>query len=172
MNSIDTTQIEGMIYLIRGQKVMLDSDLAGLYEVETKTFNRAVRRHSERFPPDFMFELTLEEYHSLRYQIGTLENAGRGKHRKYTPLVFTEQGVAMLSGILNSDRAVNVNIAVIRTFVKLRQLILQESLSDRLTKLEKGTDQMFRIIFQRLDVMEKTTPALPNRRRKIGIQQD
>ena len=113
MPPIDTLQIEGMIYLVRGQKVLLDSDLASLYEVETKTFNRAVRRHAERFPSDFMFELTPEEYDSLRYQIGTLKNEGRGQHRKYLPLVFTEQGVAMLSGVLNSERAVNVNIAVI-----------------------------------------------------------
>jgi len=172
MPPIDTLQIEGMIYLVRGQKVLLDSDLASLYEVETKTFNRAVRRHAERFPSDFMFELTPEEYDSLRYQIGTLKNEGRGQHRKYLPLVFTEQGVAMLSGVLNSERAVNVNIAVIRTFVKLRQLILQESLADRLTKLEKGTDQVIRIVFQRLDDLERTTPTLPSRRRKIGIRTD
>lgn len=172
MSSIDTLRIEGMIYLVRGQKVMLDSDLASLYEVETKTFNRAVRRHAERFPDDFMFELTPEEHDSLRYQIGTLKNGGRGQHRKYLPLVLTEQGVAMLSSVLNSERAVSVNITVIRTFVKLRHLIVQESLAERLTKLERGTDQVFRIVFQRLDILERTTPALPSRRRKIGIRTD
>lgn len=116
-----------------------------------------------------MFELTPEEYESLRCQFGTL-NTGRGQHRKYLPLVFTEQGVAMFSGILTSERAVSVNIAVMRTFVKLRQLILQESLSDRMAKLERGTDQVFRIVFQRLDTLEQNTPILPQKRRKMGIR--
>jgi hypothetical protein len=163
--------IEKMIYLVRGQKVMLDSDLAQLYEVKTGILNRAVRRHAGRFPPDFMFELNPGEHESLRCQLGTLKT-GRGRHRKFLPLVFTEQGVAMLSSILTSDRAVSVNIAVIRTFVKLRQLVLEESLSERLTSLEKGTDQVFRVVFQRLDTLERSTPVLPQRRRKIGIKQD
>ena len=131
----------------------------------------AVRRNIKRFPSDFMFELTEEEADFLRYQFGTLKT-GRGKHRKYLPFVFTEQGVAMLSGILNSDRAIEVNIAIMRTFVKLRQVLHQESLSARLTRLEKGTDKLFRAVFQRLDTLERNTPLLPLKRRKIGIRQD
>jgi hypothetical protein len=171
MNSITAASIEKIIYIIRAQKVMLDSDLAELYEVETGALNRAVRRHSDRFPDDFMFQLTQEEHESLRCQFGILET-GRGKYRKYLPLVFTEQGVAMLSGILNSDRAVRVNIAVMRTFIKLRQLLVQEALSDRLTNLEKGTDKLFRVVFERLDNLDTELPILPKKRRKIGIRQD
>jgi hypothetical protein len=97
-----------------------------------------------------MFQLTLEEHEFLRCQFGILK-PGSGRHRKYLPLVFTEQGVAMLSGILNSDRAIRVNIAVMRTFIKLRQLLHQEALSDRIMELEKGSDKLFRIVFERLD---------------------
>lgn len=158
-----------MIFVVRGQKVMLDEDLAALYEVETKSLNRSVRRNLERFPEDFMFQLTSAEYDVLRYQIGTLK-IGRGVHRKYLPLVFTEQGVAMLSGILNSERAIRVNVAIMRTFVRIRQILLEESLSHRITELEKGTDKLFRIVFERLDTLETTVPNLPNKRRKIGIK--
>jgi hypothetical protein len=169
MKSVSPSSIEKMIFVIRGQKVMLDGDLAVLYEVETKSLNRAVRRNISRFPEDFMFQLTLEEYEILRYQIGTLRFE-HGKHRKYLPLVFTEQGVAMLSGVLNSERAVGVNVAIMRTFVRIRQILLEESLSHRVTELEKGTDKLFRIVFERLDTLEMTTPILPERRRKIGVK--
>jgi ORF6N domain len=168
MNSTDLAKIEKMIFIIREQKVMLDTDLAELYEVKTKDLNRAVKRNIMRFPDDFMFQLTLEEHDSLRFQFGTLET-GRGKYRKYLPFVFTEQGVAMLSGVLNSPRAINVNIAIMRIFVKLRQFLIQESLSERVRELEKGTDKLFRIVFQRLDDLDHKTPALPPKRRKIGI---
>jgi len=171
MKPIEPAFVEEMIYIVRGYKVMIDHDLADLYEVETKALNRAVRRNANRFPDDFMFQLTDSEYEVLRCQIGTLKT-GRGTHRKYLPLVFTEQGIAMLSSVLNSDRAIQVNIAVIRTFVKLRQLIHQESLTERLVKLEKGTDQIFRVIFQKLDALERNTSSLPEKRRKIGIKQD
>jgi hypothetical protein len=103
------TLIERRIYLIRGQKVMIDSDLAELYGVETKILNRVVRRNLERFPEDFMFQLTKDKEESLRIQFGTLEPAGRGQHRKYLPYVFTEQRVAMLSSVLNSKRAIEVH---------------------------------------------------------------
>ena len=112
--------IENKIYLIRGKKVMLDSDLAKLYEIETKAFNRAVKRNFERFPEEFMFQLSKEEYTSLRYQIGTLK---RGQHSKFLPYVFTEYGVAMLSSVLNSKRAIQVNIQIIKTFVRLLFLV-------------------------------------------------
>jgi hypothetical protein len=118
---VPVEMIERRIYLIRGQKVILDGDLAELYQVETKALNRAVKRNSERFPDDFMFQLAKQEVESLRYQIGT-SNEGRGG-RRTLPYVFTEQGVAMLSSVLNSKRAIAVNIAIMRAFVKLRQVM-------------------------------------------------
>lgn len=171
MQTVRYADIEKMIYLIRGHKVMLDSDLAALYEVETKSVNRAVRRNLDRFPVDFMFQLNSDEYEILRCQIGTLRFE-HGQHRKYLPFVFTEQGVAMLSSVLNSQKAVQVNISIVRTFVKLRQLLLQEDLADRMKKLEIGTDKLFRVIFQRLDDLEVSAPTLPSKRRKIGIRND
>ena len=113
--------LQSKIHDIRDQKVILDFDLAALYEVETKVLNQAVKRKIKRFPSDFMFQLSEEEYHSLRSQFVTLENVGRGKYRKYNPFAFTEQGIAMLSGILNSDVAIHVNIAIMRTFVMIRK---------------------------------------------------
>ncbi len=171
MDSILPARIEKMIFIIRGQKVMFDSDLAELYEIETKMLNRAVRRNIERFPEDFMFQLTVEEHGILRYQFGTLRFE-HGKHRKYLPLAFTEQGVAMLSGVLGSPRAIQVNLAIIRTFVRLRQLLLQASLADRMTKIEKGTDRLFQVVFRRLDTLEANAPILSRKRRRIGINQD
>lgn len=114
--------IQSKIYEIRGQKVMLDRDLAELYQVTTGNLNKAVKRNLKRFPPDFMFQLTAEEWEALRFQIGILKN-GRGEHTKYLPYAFTEQGLAMLSGILNSDIAINVNISIMRAFVAIRQMI-------------------------------------------------
>jgi phage regulator Rha-like protein len=112
--------IQQKIHEIRGQKVMLDFDLAALYEVETKRLKESVRRNIERFPEDFMFELTQSEFQLLRSQFATLE-VGRGKYSKYLPFAFTEQGVAMLSGVLNSQKSIQVNIAIMRTFVVMRQ---------------------------------------------------
>jgi phage regulator Rha-like protein len=129
--------IERRIYLIRGHKVMLDSDLAELYQVLTKNLNKAVARNPERFPGDFMFQLTAEEAESLRFQIGT-SNEGRGG-RRYLPYAFTEHGVAMLSSVLHSQRAVQMNILIIRAFVKLRELLAtHKELADRIEKLEAG----------------------------------
>src|SRR4051812_29859941 len=112
MNYSELSKIENMIYFVRGQKIMLDSDLAKLYEVETKALNQAVRRNLDRFPKDFMFQLTSEEYQALKSQSVT-SKVGRGGKQKL-PLVFTENGLAMLSGVLNSSRAVQVNIAIMR----------------------------------------------------------
>ena len=127
--------ITSKIYLIRDQKVMLDRDLADLYGVETKQLKRAVRRHVKRFPEDFMFQLTKEEYLFLRGQFGTLK---RGAHSKYLPMAFTEQGIAMLSSVLNSSQAIEVNIAIMRAFVQLRKMIgLHNELSRKLSDLEK-----------------------------------
>lgn len=131
--------IQNRIYEIRGERVMLDRDLADLYEAETKSLNLAVKRNLKRFPSDFMFRLTQEEYDSLRFQIETLDSnkslrlqtetlkKGRGQHSKYLPYAFTEQGVAMLSGVLNSDKAINMNIAIMRAFVEVRKIILIEN---------------------------------------------
>jgi len=143
--NIPAEHIEKSILLIRGERVMLDSDLALLYEVETKVLNRAVKRNLLRFPNDFMFQLTARETEALRFHLGT--SKGRGG-RRYRPYVFTEQGVAMLSSILNSDRAVLVNIAIIRTFVKLRKILASHSrLSRKLVELERRYDQQFKVVF-------------------------
>jgi hypothetical protein len=114
--------IERRIYVIRGQKVMLDADLAELYQVETRALNQAIRRNASRFPEDFMFQLTRQEAAALRSQVVILEK-GRGRYSKYAPLAFTEHGVAMLSSVLNSDRAVQMNIVIVRAFIKLRELL-------------------------------------------------
>src|ERR1700734_3798839 len=123
--------IERRIFAMRGQTVMLDSDLAKLYRVTTKAFNQAVKRNDDRFPLDFMFQLTSEEGKSLRSQIGTLEGSrgtgagsGRGQHRKYAPYVFTEHGIAMLSSVLRSKRAVQRNIIIIRALIRLRKMLI------------------------------------------------
>ena len=132
---ISVVKIEKRILLLRGQKVILDEDLSALYGVETKALKRAVRRNKDRFPRDFMFALTDQEYHSLRYHFGTLE---RGQHSKYLPYAFSEQGVAMLSSVLHSNRAVKVNIAIMRAFVRLREIIgAHKDLMNKLEDLER-----------------------------------
>jgi hypothetical protein len=129
-------QIQDMIYEIRGQKVMLDSDLAALYEVELKVMNQAVKRNIGRFPLDFMFQLTNDEWDSLRSQIVTSKNNRGG--RRYVPYVFTEQGVSMLSSVINSERAIEVNINIMRTFVTLRQYVLSKSdTNEQIVELRK-----------------------------------
>jgi hypothetical protein len=130
--------IQSKIYEIRGQKVMLDFDLAEMYEVENRVLKQAVRRNFSRFPKDFMFELTRDEYNSLRSQFVILEMKGRGKYSKYVPFAFTEQGVAMLSSVLNSEKAIEVNIVIMRTFVLVRQYALShKDLTEKLKKLER-----------------------------------
>ncbi|PQJ81806.1 ORF6N domain-containing protein [Polaribacter glomeratus] len=141
--------ITNKIYLIRNQKVMLDSHLAELYQVETKLLKRQVRRNIERFPEDFMFELSKEEYESLRSQFGTLK---RGEHSKYLPMAFSEQGVAMLSSVLNSDSAIVVNIRIIRIFTKMRDLLSDnlnlrlevEEIKKKLNNHDKNIELVFR----------------------------
>ncbi|MDD4178973.1 MAG: ORF6N domain-containing protein [Candidatus Margulisbacteria bacterium] len=132
---IPIERIENRIYLIRGTKVMLDKDLATLYGVKTKNLNKGVVRNRKRFPIDFMFQLNKEEYDRLRFQIGTLK---QGQHSKYLPYVFTENGVAMLSSILRSERAIEVNIQIMRAFTHLRQLISShKELAHKINELEK-----------------------------------
>jgi len=128
--------VERRIHIIRGQKVMLDSDLAELYQVDTKNLNRAVLRNAGRFPKDFMFQITKREYESLRYQIGT-SNDGRGG-RRYEPYVFTELGVAMLSSVLNSDKAIQMNVFILRAFMKLREMLAtHKDLAEKIDQLER-----------------------------------
>ena len=160
------------IYYKREQKVMLDSDLATLYEVETKQLKRQVRRNTERFPDDFMFELTSEEFNSLRSQIGTLK---RGEHVKYIPMAFTEQGVAMLSSVLNSERAINVNLQFIRIFTRIRQMLIDNTdlrleIEKIKTKLDNQGKNM-ELVFRYLDeLIEKKSESKP--RKRIGYKPD
>src|ERR1051325_6128675 len=151
--------LEQTIHLIRGQKVLLDKDLAGLYGVETKSLKRAVRRNIDRFPSDFMFTLTREEAEGLRRQFGALK---RGDHFKYLPLAFTEQGVAMLSSVLNSPRAIQVNIAIMRVFVRLREtLSLHKELAQKLAELERkieGHDEHIRTLFEAIRQLAAPAP--------------
>lgn len=163
---IPSERIEKAIYLIRGEKVMLDRDLASLYGVETKVLNRAVKRNLRRFPLDFMFQLTAEESDLLRCQIGT-SNKGRGG-RRYLPYVFTEQGVAMLSSVLNSERSILVNIEIMRAFVKLRQLLVSNAeLSRQLAELESKYDKQFKVVF---DAIRQLMATPVRGRKEIGFR--
>ncbi|MDD4974292.1 MAG: ORF6N domain-containing protein [Bacteriovorax sp.] len=168
MEKVSIAKIEKMIYIVRGQKVMQDSDLADLYEVETRIFNQAIRRNLDRFPSDFMFELTQEETDELYTYLG---NTGKHGGRRKKPLVFTENGVAMLSSVLNSKRAVQVNISIMRTFTKLRSFLLMENdITSRMNKLEDGTNKLFKVVFQRLDEIEdRLTPQLTPKRKKLVL---
>lgn len=165
--------IQNKIYEIRGQNVMLDFDLAELYEVETRVLKQAVRRNIDRFPEDFLFELTKEEYDSLRSQIVTLET-GRGKHSKYNPFAFTEQGVAMLSGVLKSSKAIQVNIAIMRAFVFIRQYALShKDLTEKLKEIETKYDKNFEDIYQVINYLigEKEKELDLKNRKRIGFKE-
>ena len=191
-------QVERRIYFIRGEKVMLDYDLAALYGVGTGVLNRAVKRNRDRFPEDFMFQLDADEWELLRCQIGmSNKHAGSGSRfqfgtskelastktaglrfqneslksrrggRRYLPYAFTEQGVAMLSSVLRSQRAVQVNIAIMRTFVRLREMLLSNAdLARKLNALEKKYDAQFKVVFDA--IRELMTPPEPQRR-QIGF---
>jgi hypothetical protein len=172
---IPVEAIADKIFLIRGQKVMLDRDLAQLYGVETKALNQAVKRNQDRFPDDFMFQLTAQEAKLLRCQNGTsnLESQsgtskpGRGG-RRYLAYAFTEQGVAMLSSVLNSKRAVQVNIAIMRAFVRLRELLAtHKDLARKLAAMERKYDAQFKVIFDA--IRNLMTPAPLPLKRQIGF---
>ncbi len=155
--------IEQKILLIKGQKVMLDSDLAALYGVTTKRLNEQVRRNLKRFPADFMYQLSREEFESLKSHFATSSSWGG---RRTRPFVFTEQGISMLSSILNSDRAIEVNIQIMRTFVKLREIMLShKDLTKKLNELEKKYDGQFQIVFEAIRQLIEQ-PEKP--KRKIG----
>lgn len=165
--------IQNKIYEIRGQKVMLDFDLAELYEVETRVLKQAVRRNIDRFPEDFLFELSKDEYDFLRSQIVTLET-GRGRHSKYNPFVFTEQGVAMLSGVLKSTKAVQVNIAIMRAFVLMREYALShKDLTEKLKEIADKYDKNFEDIYQAINYLigEKEKEFDLKNRKKIGFKE-
>ena len=152
---IPTERITKKIYLIRGQKVMLDRDLADLYGVETKQLKRAVKRNMSRFPVDFMFELTKQELSNWRCQFGTSSADKMGL--RYPPMAFTEQGVAMLSSVLKSKRGIQVNIQIMRTFTKLRQLLsTHEDLKKKIESMEKKYDENFRIVFEAIKQLLET----------------
>ncbi len=155
------------ILLIRGQRVMLDVHLALLYEVETKVLNQAVKRNADRFPEDFRFRLTAQENESLRSQFVTLD-AGRGHYTKYLPFVFTEQGVAMLSSVLRSERAIAVNIEIMRTFVRFRRMLASNAeLGLKLDSLEKKYDGQFKVVFDTIKAM--VAPPESSKKRPIGF---
>jgi hypothetical protein len=158
--------VEPLIRVVRGQRVMLDSDLAALYGVETRILTQAVLRNAARFPADFMFQLTEKEFESLRSQTVT-SNGGRGG-RRYRPHVFTEQGVAMLSSVLRSDRAVQVNIEIMRAFVRLRQLLSSNAeLSQRLDDMEQRYDEHIRRI---IEAINRLMAPSSSSRRQIGFR--
>jgi phage regulator Rha-like protein len=180
--------IQNRIYEIRGERVMLDRDLAFLYEVETKVLNQAVKRNFKRFPLDFMFQLTKQEFESINFEIEVVEKSdslrsqivtlktGRGQHAKYLPYAFTEQGVAMLSGVLNSDKAINMNIAIMRAFVEIRKLTLQQIdfaqqiqlIKDKLTYHDIQLNEIYDAMENLLD--EKAAQTKWDNRDRIGFK--
>jgi phage regulator Rha-like protein len=169
--------IQNRIHEIRGHRVLLDRDLAALYETETKALNLAVKRNSKRFPADFMFQLTAEEWESLRLQNETIETSRRGRHTKYLPYAFTEQGVAMLSGVLNSDKAINMNIAIMRAFVEVRRVIAQQTdlreqlklIKERLGEHDAQLNHIYDAMENLLD--EKAIQRKWEDRERIGFKQ-
>ena len=178
---IPVERVEQAILLVRGQKVMLDVDLAQLYEVSTKALNQAVKRNADRFPPDFMFQLTWDEAQDLRSHFVTLNDRTfdesrsqivtlkRGGNVKYRPNVFTEQGVAMLSSVLRSQRAAQVNIEIMRAFVRMRQILgAHADLARKLEALEKKYDTQFRAVFDA--IRQLMTPPDPPQKGRIGFQ--
>ena len=180
--------IQNRIYEIRGERVMLDRDLAALYEVETRVLNQAVKRNIKRFPADFMFQLTPEEFDSVKFQNEgrgddtslrsqfVILKAGKGQHSKYMPYAFTEQGVAMLSGVLNSDKAISMNIAIMRAFVTIRKVLLQQNdlkvqlqeIKDRLGEHDVQLNQIYDAMENLLD--EKASQRKWNERERIGFK--
>jgi hypothetical protein len=163
--------IERRIYFIRGHRVMLDSDLAKLYHVSTKAFNQAVKRNKDRFPKDFMFQLTSQEAKALRSQPVTLEQ-GRGRHAKYAPHVFTEHGIAMLSSVLQSKRAVQMNILIIRAFIRIREITAHhKDLAARVDKLEIAQQRHVSVIQMLANEIDQVkNPPVSTKRRRIGFR--
>ncbi len=157
-DNISIDDIKKLIYTIRGKHVILDNNVASLYNCETKYINRTVKRNIERFPKDFCFQLENVEYSALRCQIGTLNENGRGQHKKYLPYVFTEQGIAMLSALLKNDTAIKVSVNIMRAFVEMRKfLMLNGQIFERLTNIEYKLlehDKKFNEVFNQLQLEE------------------
>jgi len=157
--------IVSKIIFLRGEKVLLDRDLAELYSVETKVLKQAVKRNIKRFPDDFMFEVTKEENQSLRSQNVTLK---RGQHSKYLPFAFTEQGVAMLSSVLNSDRAIQVNIQIMRAFIQLRRMLsTHEDVKRKIEDMERKYDYKFNVVF---DALKQLLDTEHKPKKRIGFK--
>ena len=169
-----TDKLETMIYTIRGHRVMLDKDLAELYEMDTSRLNEAVRRNLERFPGDFLIIPDLKELSELRSQIAILEGvSSRNLVFRYSPHLFTENGVAMLSSVLNSKSAIQINITIMRTFTKMRGFLTMDDSSKDIKKLNDKTNQLFKVVFERLDhIDEILEPRIPANRNKIGLKAD
>jgi hypothetical protein len=168
---MELTIIQSKIYEVRGQKIMLDFDLAELYEVLTKNLNLAVKRNIKRFPPDFMFQLTKEEWEGMRLQIATASQQTK-RNTTATPYAFTEQGLAMLSGILNSDVAINVNIGIMRAFVMIRQYALNyQDLAKKIEQLEQSNNKQFSDIYEALNYLtnDKELQENADQRKQIGF---
>lgn len=163
---VPAERIEQSILLIRGQKVMLDTDLAVLYGVTTKVLNQAVKRNERRFPPDFMFQLNKKEKNEL---VTNCDRFKRLKHSSALPRAFTEQGVAMLSTVLNSERAIEVNIEIMRAFIRLREMLASNvTLARKLAALEKKYDEEFKVVFDAIRAL--MTPKADRSRKQIGFQ--
>ena len=181
MPPISPQGIENSILLIRGHKVMLSSHLAEIYGVEVRILLQAVRRNIERFPDDFMFQLTGEETDALRSQNVILEKKGkgqgRGQYSKYRLHAFTQEGVAMLSSVLRSKRAIQTNIAIMRTFVRLRELMASHrDLAEKINALERRYDAQFKVVFQSIRELiaakPKELPALPSKKKPLGFRRE
>jgi phage regulator Rha-like protein len=169
---IPEERIERRIFVIRGQKIILDRDLAELYGVTTGNLNKAVKRNLERFPEDFMFQLNKDEENSLRFHFGSLK---RGQHVKYLPYAFTEQGVAMLSSALRSKRAIQVNIAIMRAFVKLKHVLAtHKELAAKFKELEQEVGRHNKLIIEIFDIIKQLTQPTAEQKRKpqIGFRPD
>jgi len=163
---VPSDHIESSIVILCGEKVLLDADLAEMYGVETRTLVQAVKRNAERFPEDFMFQLDTDEFEALNEHFG---DAGRWGGRRYAPFAFTEQGVAMLSGILNSKRAVQVNIEIMRAFVRFRRMLsTHEELARKLDALERKYDEQFKVVFDA--IRQLMIPPASNKAGRIGFR--
>ena len=161
--------LAGRIVVIRGQRVLLDADLAQLYEVETKRFNQQIKRNQKRFPPDFMFRLTADEFESLRSQNVTSKRGGR----RYLPLAFTEHGAIMVASVLNSDRAVEMSVYVVRAFVQLRAVLLDhKALADKLTALERRVSHHDNSLAEVIDAIRALMAQPKPANRPIGFTAD
>ena len=174
MEALPTEKLNELILLIRGRKVMLSWHLAELYGVEVRILVQAVKRNNARFPEDFMFQLTAQEAESLRSQNVILENLGKGRHSKYLPYAFTQEGISMLSSVLRSARAIMVNIAIMRTFVKLRELMnSHRELAQKIEALECRYDGQFKVVFNSIQKLIQAQPKelvqVASSKRKIGF---